>query len=181
VSTLVFPDTTVVRNFALLHRMDLLHELVVGRAAWCATVASECHDQARGDGLEDMALASTIFGSPWYPHDAEHIDVMVLREELAAPGDGPKQHLGEAETIVLASTRSPGAIFVTDDRSAAAAATARGLRAVKTADLLRIAIRAAKLEADAGWGYVQTLRSHGRYLSREVWSSRGSFDMWLQG
>jgi hypothetical protein len=179
VSILVFPDTTVVRNFALLRRMDLLGDLVAGRAAWCATVAAECRAQARGDGLQDMEMAPAIFGSPWFPHDAEHIDITVLREELASPGDGPRQHFGEAETIVLASTRSPGAIFVTDDRSAASVATARGLQAVKTADLLRIAIRTRRLEPDAGWGYAQTLRSHGRYLPREVWVSRESFGAWI--
>lgn len=180
-TNLVFPDTTVVRNFALLHRMDLLGSLVQGRAAWCASVAAECERQARSPGLQDMGLASSIFGTPWFPHAAEHIDVSVLRADMASPGDGPLMHLGEAETIVLASTRSPGAIFVTDDKGAAVAAEQRGLSVATTAQLLRIAMRGGLLDADGGWGYVQTLRTHHRPLPYEAWSSRASFDLWLRG
>lgn len=133
-TVLVLPDTTVVRNFALLHRMDLLEDLVGSRAAWCGTVATECDAQARLPELGDMALARRIFGLPWMPSDAEHIEVTMLRERLASPGDGRYTHLGEAETIVLASRRSPGAVFVTDDRSAVEIALSYNVTAVTTAE-----------------------------------------------
>lgn len=178
-TTLVLPDTTVVRNFAILHRMDLLEGLVRGRAAWCGTVATECDAQARLPELGDMTLAHDIFGAPWMPEDAEHIDVALLRERLAAPGDDQHAHLGEAETIVLASRRSPGAVFVTDDRSALELAFEYSLKAVTTTELLRLAVRTGRLDPSGGWGYVRTLRAYQRYVPTEVGRTRAEYENWL--
>lgn len=180
-TVLVFPDTTVVRNFALLHRMDLLGLLVGERGAWCGTVASECSDQAKNESLSDMALAPDIFGAPWYPEAAEQVEIRLLRDRLASPGEGRHQHLGEAETVVLASRRAAGSFFVTDDRSATRVAVEHGLTVVTTADLIRLAVRTGKVDADVAWGYVQTLVAQDRWVPWEARVSRGSFDGWLAG
>ncbi|MTG88645.1 hypothetical protein GJV82_06755 [Cellulosimicrobium sp. BIT-GX5] len=180
-TVLVFPDTTVVRNFAILHRMDLLGLLVGERGAWCGTVARECSDQAKNEALRDMALAPDIFGAPWYPEAAEQIDIRVVRDGLASPGDGPHQHLGEAETVVLASRRAPGALFVTDDRGATLVAVQHGLKVVTTAGLIRLAVKTGNLAADVAWGYVQTLVAQDRWIPWEARSTRASFDSWVAG
>lgn len=41
-TTLLFPDNTVLVNFALINRVDVLQHIMSGRAAWCARDASEC-------------------------------------------------------------------------------------------------------------------------------------------
>ena len=51
---LVFPDTTVLINFALVDEMPLLGQLVANNGSWCGTVASECDDQASKQGLPHM-------------------------------------------------------------------------------------------------------------------------------
>jgi hypothetical protein len=51
VATLLFPDNTVLVNFAIISRMDLLARLANGNGQWCATVASECARQLESPGL----------------------------------------------------------------------------------------------------------------------------------
>jgi hypothetical protein len=92
------PDTTVLINFAILHRMDLLGRLADGDGRWCATVATECAESARVAGLAALDGPSEIFGEPLLPDEAEHQDALVLRDGLVRPGDPPTKHFGEAET-----------------------------------------------------------------------------------
>ncbi|SRR6266496_69494 len=179
-SVLFFPDNTVLINFATINRMDLLQAVLNGKGAWCATVADECRRSSQHDGLEDMTLASDIFGTPMYPEGAEHVDIRVLRDQMARPGDGPRQHLGEAETIVIISRRQLTAYFVTDDREAARVAFAEhGIRTITTWDLLRAAHRAGRVDGDALWGYLATLRSAARGGPADV-APREDFDRWVK-
>jgi hypothetical protein len=43
----MFPDNTVLINFAIITRMDLLSRLANGNGRWCATVAAECVESSR--------------------------------------------------------------------------------------------------------------------------------------
>src|SRR5258708_39873638 len=46
----MFPDNTVLSNFAIINRIDLLSRLANGNGRWCATggVARRCHGSAVG-------------------------------------------------------------------------------------------------------------------------------------
>lgn len=112
---LLFPDNTVLINFAIINRMDLLERLANGNGRWCATVASECGLSAREPDLGPLAVAGAVFGSPWFPDAAEHQDARLLRQELASPGDHPHQHLGEAETLSIMIRRGVQGFFATPD------------------------------------------------------------------
>ena len=175
---LLFPDNTVLVNFALINRMDLLRRLVNERGRWCATVASECARSAQEPGLGAMDLASEIFGAPWYPESAvEHLDVQGLRLELAQPGDDAHTHLGEAETLAIMIRRDVDGFFVTDDGDARRLARKHDVQVVSTWDLLRLASRCDFVDGDALWGYIQTLRAEKRGGPPGV-SGRESFDAW---
>jgi hypothetical protein len=63
----MFPDNTVLINFAIINRMDLLERLANGNGQWCATVSGECAESARYPGLAALSTAETIFGEPLYP------------------------------------------------------------------------------------------------------------------
>jgi len=176
---LLFPDNTVLVNFALINRMDLLERVVNGNGRWCATVASECERSAQEPGLEAMSLAAHIFGDPLYPETgAEHLDVQALRRELAQPGDAAYKHLGEAETLAIMSRRLIEGFFVTDDGDATRLAQNSGVKVISTWDLLRLGVRCHFVDSDSAWGYVQTLRSNRRGVPPCV-SDRASFDIWL--
>jgi predicted nucleic acid-binding protein len=179
-TTLLFPDNTVLVNFALINRVDVLQHIMSGRAAWCATVASECRRSAAEPGLELMTDYADTLGAPLYPEtQAEHLQVQLLRDELAIPGDPPTRHLGEAETLALIIGRNLEAVFVTDDQGARRLAAVHGIRCYTTWDMLKLAGGRIKLiDPDALWGYVQTLRGLGRGGPEGVYDRR-SFDQWL--
>ncbi len=155
----MFPDNTVLTNFALLNRMDLLSRLTNGNGRWCATVASECAASARLPEIGALDDADEIFGEPLYPDEAEHQDLRILRDQLAGPGDPPAKHLGEAETIAIVVRRELKCFFVTDDREAARLASRNGVQITGTWGLLRVAHRVGWRDADTLWGYVLTLES----------------------
>jgi predicted nucleic acid-binding protein len=179
VSLLLFPDNTVLINFALIKRMDLLERIANGKGRWCATVAGECAESGRKPGLEALGGAGAIFGDPWRPESqAEWIDIRVFRDDLASPGDSKFQHLGEAETLAIMTHRAIDGLFVTDDMGAARLASKHQIRSVNTWRLLHLAHSRGFVDAGTLWGYVQTLRSAGRGSPPGVYS-RTSLEAWL--
>ncbi|WP_297746447.1 hypothetical protein [uncultured Tessaracoccus sp.] len=76
---LVFPDTTVLVNFALVNEMSLLERLVGGNGRWCDTVASECQDQSKKQGLPQMRRADDISGL------SRVIKSLVVADDKAVP------------------------------------------------------------------------------------------------
>ncbi|MBO3089427.1 hypothetical protein [Cellulomonas dongxiuzhuiae] len=178
-TTLLFPDNTVLVNFALINRVDVLQHIMSGRAAWCATVASECARSSVEPGLEGMASFVDTLGDPLYPETAaEHLQVRLLREELAVPGDPPTRHLGEAETLAILMSRRLTGVFVTDDRGARRLAEIHEIRCYTTWDMLKLAGRIKLVDPDTLWGYLQTLRGLRRGGPFGV-HDRASFDTWL--
>lgn len=160
---LLFPDNTVLVNFALINRMDLLARVTNGNGRWCATVASECDRSSQEPGLGAMSSAHEIFGVPLYPESgAERLDVQALRLELAQPGDPNHKHYGEAETLAIMSRRAIAGFFVTDDGDAARLARNNGIAVITTWDLMRLAVRCKLVDVDTVWGYTQTLRANRR-------------------
>lgn len=177
-TALLFPDNTVLVNFALTHRMDLFEQAAGGgRGRWCGTVAKECVLSARLPGLEDLGRVPDILGTPLYPETgAERLEVHHLRTELATPGDRPTDHLGEAETLAIITCRPDmTAFFVTDDRGAARLARTREVQTITTWELLRILLRRTRIAEDEARVFVQTLHTARRALPR---GCRTEHDVW---
>ncbi|MEV0267785.1 hypothetical protein AB0H43_03340 [Hamadaea sp. NPDC050747] len=176
---LVLPDNTVLVNFALLNRMDLLAKLIKGNGTWCASVAAECDQSARHPGLESMADAHEVFGEPLRPETPSELTMtQTLRTRLARPGEGHLRHLGEAETLAIMASRSLRGMFVTDDKAVPVVAREQGIQVVTTFDLLRLACRTGMADADTVWSYLQRLRQQRRGTPPAVFD-RSSFDKWL--
>ncbi|ADP83411.1 hypothetical protein [Pseudofrankia inefficax] len=178
-AVLLFPDNTVLINFAVIDRMDLLGRLANDNGRWCPTVAAECAASGRLPDLGALAHAREIFGAPLAPTPAELRDAQLLRAQLAKPGDHPHKHLGEAETVAIMTRRDVDGFFVTDDNEAARLATRHGIPVIRTWQLLRLTVRAGWAEADTVWSYVQLLRARQRGGPPGV-TDRPSFDKWLQ-
>jgi predicted nucleic acid-binding protein len=178
VATLLFPDNTVLVNFAIMSRMDLLARLANGNGQWCATVAQECARSARVAGLAALNDAGSIFGEPLLPDAAELQDARIMRDQLASPGDSGTAHLGEAETLAIITRRQLVCFFVTDDREAARLAANNNVSVVSTWRLLLVAYKNGWADPDTLWGYVQTLRAQSRGGPPGV-TDRPSFDKWL--
>lgn len=178
---LLFPDNTVLVNFGLMGRVDLFAELVDGRGAWTNTIAEECRRSSRQAGLESLARMPEILGAALIPTPVERIDTLVLRERLAAPGEARTAHLGESEALAILVSRRLSAVFITDDRGAARLAAAEDVqvRTYTTGDLLRLAVRSKRLDADTAWDLVTLLRSKSRHVPGMP-ESRVHFDHWIQ-
>ncbi|WP_307297340.1 hypothetical protein [Microbacterium natoriense] len=144
-------------NFALIDQMALLETLVNGNGAWCATVASECSTGATKPGLEKMAIARSIFGEPIYATPAEHVDIIVLQDQMRQPGDRDTAHLGESETIAIIISRQLRAAFVTDDRDAQRQAALRGIPVYSTWHILKLGVATGHLTSEDFLAAYQTL------------------------
>lgn len=178
-AVLLFPDNTVLVNFAIINRMDLLGRLANGNGTWCATVSQECAASAAQPGLGALSQADIIFGDPWFPEGAEYLDTTMLRQELASPGDSLQKHLGEAETLAIMLRRQVNGFFVTDDGEARRLAAKHGVKVASTWVLLRMAHIKGWVDDDTLWGYVQTLRTNKRGTPPGVYD-RVSFNKWLE-
>ena len=179
-ATLVcFPDTTVLVNFGLIKRVDLL-ELLLKDPRWCLTVSRECKQSFGVLGLTSYPAVRALFGDPVLPSQAEMIDASALRDQMASPDDKPSAHSGEAETITVAKRRFAKVIFATDDLGAAAAARREGIAAVNTWQLLRAAMHKGFIDEDQAWAAAVTLRANARGWIKGVGPSRTEFLAWLR-
>lgn len=132
-----FPDNTVLINFTLLARHDLLEWFVRGAGRWTLSVARECGNSALQPGLSGLSKWGSTFGEPLIPSAAELIDARVIAEQMRKPGkSNPAQHMGEAETIAIVVSRRMPAVFLTDDHDAARRAAAEPL--IEVASTTRI-------------------------------------------
>jgi len=180
VTYLLFPDNTVLVNFGLTGRVDLFAELVDGRGAWTISIAEECQKSAERPGLESLARMPEILGAALMPDPAERLTTLAFRERLAAPGDRRSMHLGESEALAILVSRRLQAVFVTDDRGAARLASAGdvGVRTYTTGDLLKLAVRSKRVDADTAWDLMGVLRAAGRKVPGMP-GSREHFDQWI--
>lgn len=178
-ASLLFPDNTVLINFALLGRVDLLADLTRGRGAWTATVANECEQSSQVVGLLDLRLMPSVFGEPLALTSArEVVDTASIRARMAAPGESDSAHLGEAEAVALIASRGLRAAFVTDDRQASVIARAEGIPTYSTCTLIKLAVRVGLVTAEEAWTMVTLLRRRTRTL-RESPRERHIYMRWL--
>ena len=180
-TALLFPDNTVLVNFALIGRMDLFTLIASNKGRWCATVAGECADSAKQPGLESLSQASAVLGDPLYPEtEVERLDVRRFRDELAEPGDERHKHLGEAETLAILTCRAElRAAFVTDDDGAKRLAQRENITVYSTWDLLVVLRRARKITEDELLGFFDILHSERRKLPSGV-RKKADFLLWMQ-
>jgi predicted nucleic acid-binding protein len=164
VTFLLFPDNTILVNFALTSRMRLLETLLAGHGQWTVTIASECSRSSEIPGLEELVLAQGFLGVPILPTQAERVTTQAIRALLAGLNDKPTDHLGEAESFAVISSRAFNAIFVTDDVAAARLARTLSLKTLSTAEVFRLAVHSKNLPADDAWNDLEHLRRSDRVL-----------------
>jgi predicted nucleic acid-binding protein len=132
-------DTNALWNFAVVRRMDVIETRYGDRACWTETVRDEIHVAVGYEPLLTEVEASTWLRGPLKPRSPKCLQkVATIQRILAAPGDPPSRHLGEAETIHVIEHELDGdAWFVTDDNMAVDLAVRRGIRVLRTDDVLR--------------------------------------------
>ena len=101
-STFLFPDNTVLCNFAAVERLDLLQAVLNGRGRWTAAVAYETSKSTRFlPALTSLATGGWLEEPIEITADADvqHVN-RVRRAVFGGTDDEPLKHLGEARDLL---------------------------------------------------------------------------------
>jgi hypothetical protein len=162
----LFPDNTVLCNFAAVDQLDLLNSTLDGRGRWTEAVAYEAARSTRW--LPALACLDPWLGEPI--EITTESDIRRVNEIRRAVFGGtdrqPLKHLGEAQTchVILNWKKFANAWWISDDREALRYARFQGITTRETIDLFRIAVADGELEAKDAFDLMQAMASCGRHL-----------------
>ncbi len=164
----LFPDNTVLCNFAAVDRLDLLRSVLDGRGRWTEAVAYEATKSARvlpclGQLVTDCWLGEAIE----ITHEAEIQQINAIRRAVfGGTDDEPLKHLGEAQTCFVISKwdEFTGSWWISDDREALRYARFRGITTRETIDLVSIAIVNGHVGTQEGFSLMRQMADQDRHL-----------------
>lgn len=167
-SDAVFPDNTVLCNFAAINRLDLLETVLRGRGRWTEAVAYEAQKSARYLPALTRLEPAGWLGAPIEiddERDAEQVE-RIRRAVFGGTSAEPLRHLGEAQTIYLIKNRAElsGSWWVSDDREAQQLGQRQGLVVRDTFDLMVEAVAMGDVSEQEGFGLMQKMADEGRSL-----------------
>ncbi|MEU4889518.1 MULTISPECIES: hypothetical protein [Streptomyces] len=173
-SDFLFPDNTVLCNFAAVERLDLLRAVLDGRGKWTAAVSREAKKSAeRLPALRDLRQQGWLGKAIRVTTPDDHANVEHLRTAVfGGPAERHLQNLGEAETchIIQHWPQFSGAWWLSDDKSALEYAIGQGIMTAETLDMMQLAVKAGFITAEDAFTLMQKMRQLNRYprLPRSV-------------
>lgn len=164
----LFPDNTVLCNFAAVEHLDLLKSVLDGRGRWTEAVAYEASRSARvlpalGSLVADCWLDEAIEISD--ESDVRQIN-RIRRAVFGGTDDAPLKHLGEAQTcfVILNWTEFAGSWWISDDQEALRYARFQGITTRETIDLVNLAVVNGDIDAGGGFDLMRQMADQGRCL-----------------
>lgn len=165
----IFPDNTVLINFAIVRRLDLLEGHLRGRGRWVEAIAFEASRSARYyPDLSNIPAAGWL-GDPIvidHPEDVQAVD-RIRRLTFGGSHSQPRKHLGESQSLWLLKERRSefaGAWWVSDDTDALDAALAAGITTRETIDIVRGVVADGDLTSQQAFELMQAMEAAGRSL-----------------
>jgi hypothetical protein len=164
----LFPDNTVLCNFAAVDQLDLLKAVLGGRGRWTEAVAFEADNSARV-----LPALRALTESGWLDEPIEISDdsdvrqiERIRRAVFGGTEDKPLQHLGEAQTchVIMNWTSFAGAWWISDDREALRYARFQGITTRETVDLMNIAVVNGDIAARDAYDLMMAMADCGRFL-----------------
>lgn len=167
-TTYVFPDNTVLCNFATVERLDVLESVLRGRGRWTEAVSAEAGRSAGWlPALRSIANDGWL-GEPVEVSDAQAVRIVEAIRTGPFGGDKhqPLQHLGESQTCYVLRNwpELAGSWWVSDDRDALHFARGQGLVTRETCDLVAEAVASGDILASDGLSLLRKMVDAGRYL-----------------
>ncbi|MGH4019281.1 MAG: hypothetical protein ACRDT0_08605 [Pseudonocardiaceae bacterium] len=164
----LFPDNTVLCNFAAVQRLDLLKSVLCGRGRWTEAVEYEATRSAHyvstlADLFNDCWLGEAIEISA----DSDIQAVNGIRRAVFGGTDAkPLKHLGEAQTcfVILNWTEFAGSWWISDDQESLRYARRRGITTRETIDLVKTAIATGHVEVGDAFALMLQMATRGRRL-----------------
>jgi hypothetical protein len=165
---LLFPDNTVLCNFAAVNRLDLLKSVLDGRGRWTGAVAYEASRSATVlSDLHQLASEGWLGDAIEVTDEADIQQINRIRRAVfGGVDDKPLQHLGEAETCYVIEhwPEFVGSWWISDDRDALDYARFRGITTRETLDLVSMAVLDGALAMREGFELLQKMSQKGRAL-----------------
>ncbi|MFV2115336.1 hypothetical protein ACFHW0_23775 [Micromonospora sp. LOL_025] len=167
-SEFLFPDNTVLCNFAAVDRLDLLKSVLNGRGRWTEAVAYEASRSASVLSALHRLASEGWLGEAIEVTDESDIQQInrIRRAVLGGTDDKPLQHLGEAETCYVIEhwPELAGSWWISDDQEALRLARFRGITTRETIDLVSMAVLNGDLLTREGFTLMQAMSQQGRRL-----------------
>lgn len=164
----IFPDNTVLCNFASVHRLDLLEGWLRGRGRWTEAVAYEARQSASWLPELETVHQRGWLGEPLELDDPSELGLVesIRRVVFGGSPSLPRKHLGEAQTCFLISERAEfrEAWWLSDDEDAYEYAVGRGIRALRTIDVIRQIIADGDLTPPDGFALLHAMADSDRGL-----------------
>lgn len=153
-SVYVFPDNTVLCNFACVSRVGLLVDHLRGRGRWVEAVADEAkQSSAYLPDLASLVGNASPLGEPIRFEDIDEGKAIDRLRRVVFGGvrAEPRRHLGEAQTchLLLTHPEWAGSTWITDDGDAYRYARQQGIITRGTVDVFREIIADGDLTAHA--------------------------------
>ncbi|WP_427118229.1 hypothetical protein [Pseudarthrobacter scleromae] len=137
----IFPDTCLLMNFAAVGRIDIVEQAVAGRAEWTETISDEVGFYAGQTPFQMLAQVPAFMPQAIVPDSQEMLLADGIRRAFAQPGDGPRKHLGEAETFAVIDQRFDltATLLLTEDKAVVQECRRRGLATAGSRAVLELA------------------------------------------
>jgi len=168
----LFPDNTVLCNFAVVDRLNLLETILNGRGRWTSAVAGEAEASAQYLPALRIVVSAGWMGEPIeITDDTDVLQVERVRRVVFGGTDAkPLQHLGEAETchVIRNLPKFASSWWITDDREALRYAKRQGIPAYETIDLMAMAVNDGDVVDGAAFELMERMASCGRSLRMPV-------------
>ena len=163
-----FPDNTVLCNFAVVDRLDLLRAFLTNRGRVVEAVAHEL--RASAERVPHLAQLDPVewFGEPIRIEDEAEIRAVEVtrRGVFGGTAKEPLQHLGESQALYVIGNRpefqSSG--WVTDDGEAYRLATRRGILVRRTVDIFESLVANGEVTAIQAFELCMAVEAAGRHL-----------------
>ena len=164
----LFPDNTVLCNFAAVDRLDLLKSVLGGRGRWTEAVAYEASRSAAklppllrlpSEGWLDEPIEITD------PGDVRKI-ARIRRAVFDGTDDQPLKHLGEAQTCYVIKNWASfaGSWWISDDGDALRYAKFQNITTRETIDIFCIAVADGDIGAAEAFGLMKQMAARDRHL-----------------
>lgn len=162
----LFPDNTVLCNFAAVDRLDLLRSVLIDRGRWTEAVEYEATRSA-----SYVPALKGLFTDCWLGEaievssepDTQKIE-RIRRAVFGGTDDQPLKHLGEAQTCYVITNWAAfaGSWWISDDQESLRYARAQGITTGETADLVSIAVVNGDIGGRDGFALLRQMVDLGR-------------------
>lgn len=168
----LFPDNTVLCNFAAVERLDLLRDWLRGRGRWTEAVEHEA-----GLSSGHLPALREVLDGGWLGEAIEVFDddvEKIRRHAFGGPTAQPRKHLGEAQTCVLILNHAEfaGSWWLSDDTDAVEYAQRRGITTYRTIDMAALGVHRFLRAVEPGTPGASRSSWWPRWLPRCCWPGR---------